>query len=328
MTGITINNIILIFESLLSIQKQNLKKNEKLSSILFKIRYYNSLLCQLRIWQIEHTPNTVITNITELSSIPELGKKTLQRIEEMIETGTLTELANINVNDVTEENRLLSVTGFGPSKVKEILSHGLTLDSLLNNTSNTSPSIRLTNHQLLGLKHYYDLQHRIERKHIDLFILQLVTILPEIKTIVCGSYRRGALTSGDIDILLCCGNKSEKSSCLKSCVTLLKKKDILVDDLISLTKTKYMGFAHLDDRAHVCRIDIRCVSDDEYIPAMLYFTGSKQENLRLRKLCKTKNMKLNEYGLFDLSSDKIIPLKSEQELYNLLNEPYKQPTER
>jgi len=48
--------------------------------------------------------------------------------------------------------------------------------------------------------------------------------------------------------------------------------------------------------------------------AVQYFTGSKSHNVHLRELAIKKNLKLNEYGIFDLSSDKKIGGEKEEEI--------------
>jgi len=52
------------------------------------------------------------------------------------------------------------------------------------------------------------------------------------------------------------------------------------------------------------QVDLRVVEMGSFGAAVQYFTGSKSHNVHLRELAIKKNLKLNEYGIFDLSSDK------------------------
>lgn len=46
------------------------------------------------------------------------------------------------------------------------------------------------------------------------------------------------------------------------------------------------------------RVDFRLVAEEEFPAALIYFTGSKEHNVKLRRLAKEKGYILNEYGLF------------------------------
>ena len=62
---------------------------------------------------------------------------------------------------------------------------------------------------------------------------------------------------------------------------------------------------------------------DEYPCAIVYFTGSKEHNVRLRGIAKKFGLKLNEYGLFH--GDKPIAVDSEEQVYERLGLSYVPP---
>jgi DNA polymerase (family 10) len=49
---------------------------------------------------------------------------------------------------------------------------------------------------------------------------------------------------------------------------------------------------------HGVQVDLRTVDDAQFGAALLYFTGSKEHNVRLRERAQRMGMRLNEYGLF------------------------------
>jgi DNA polymerase (family 10) len=49
------------------------------------------------------------------------------------------------------------------------------------------------------------------------------------------------------------------------------------------------------------RVDLRVVDPDEWGSALQYFTGSKDHNVRLRTRAIESGLKINEYGVFDIS---------------------------
>ncbi len=54
-------------------------------------------------------------------------------------------------------------------------------------------------------------------------------------------------------------------------------------------------------------IDLRVVGIEQFPYALMYFTGSKEHNVRLRGIAKKIGFKLNEYGLF--KDEELIKLK-------------------
>lgn len=72
--------------------------------------------------------------------------------------------------------------------------------------------------------------------------------------------------------------------------------------------------------------DLRVVEDKQYPYALMHFTGSKEHNVVMRQRAKDKDLKLNEYGLFD--GDKNLPCKEEKDIYKKLGLPYIPPEMR
>ena len=151
---------------------------------------------------------------------------------------------------------------------------------------------------------------------------------------VCGSYRRGNIVSGDIDILLTKKNSdsNDLENHLLKFITQLKKPiklnnnmPLIVDDMTDkFFKTKYMGFCRYLDNPFR-RIDIRFVSYKSYYTALLYFTGSAETNKKMRIIAKQLNYKLSEYNLINLSTMIEFSIKSEKEIFKLLNMDYIPP---
>ena len=260
-----------------------------------------------------------ISDVNQIKDIKGIGKGTLDRIEEIIKTGSLSDNCIVNKNN--DFSLLQTITGIGPAKAKSLVEKNITFNSLINNPSAEILN-ELTHHQQLGLKYYYDLQKKIPRKYITEFIHILNNY--DFKFTVCGSYRRGKDYSGDIDVLIL----EQKNTCLDSIISKLKKDKLLTDDLTNKGKTKYMGICKLPNFQQYMRIDIRLISADSYPFATLYFTGSKDNNTYMRNIAIQSNLKLNEYGLYDKKNNKPILLKSEKDIFDYLKLDYKPPTQR
>jgi len=269
----------------------------------------------------------------ELLNIKGIGKGIISRIDEIIQTGTLKDLKNVSENLKTVK-KFKEITGVGYKRANEWVKEGFNTVKQIKEAIKAN-KIKTTHHIDIGLKYFEDFQKRIPRKEITkmskIIKNTLENINKELIFEICGSYRRGCTDSGDIDILITNPNISsniEKEKYLTKLVKLLKKENFIIDDLTKTGQKKYMGVCKLNSELPARRIDIRCFNSNEYYAAILYFTGSKDFNVLIRQNAIDSNYSLNEYGLKDKNSGKIIKLKSEKELFDILNIPYMDPTER
>jgi DNA polymerase beta len=161
----------------------------------------------------------------------------------------------------------------------------------------------------------------------------------DIVVTLCGSYRRGRPKSGDVDCLITHPDiktmddlENNPTNILAKFVELLTNLDFLVDHLTDFGRSKYMGFCIIKQAGKkqntVRRIDIRFIPFDGYGASILYFTGSKTFNTQMRTHALSKGYSLNEYGLKRLSDNILISCKTEEEVFTILNYPYKKPEER
>src|SRR5262249_56052733 len=64
------------------------------------------------------------------------------------------------------------------------------------------------------------------------------------------------------------------------------------------------------------QVDLRLVPEAAYGAALLYFTGSKEHNIELRKIAIENGMSLSEYGL--TRGEKFVAGRTEEEVYRAL----------
>jgi DNA polymerase (family 10) len=65
------------------------------------------------------------------------------------------------------------------------------------------------------------------------------------------------------------------------------------------------------------QVDLRVFKPQSFGAGLIYFTGSKNHNIRLRQLAIKKDYKINEYGVFD-KKNKCMASKTEEEVYKAL----------
>ena len=119
--------------------------------------------------------------------------------------GTLKRLERDREDETNRAMRELQrVSGIGVQRAKELIEGGVTTLEALR--QDEAAKAKLSRGELIGLEHVYDFEHRIPRA--ELAQLEEVVLRaarahdPPLEAVVCGSYRRGAATSGDIDVLL------------------------------------------------------------------------------------------------------------------------------
>lgn len=273
-----------------------------------------------------------ITNGEQLKDIKGIGPSSIKHINNILSDNIVIDKS---VNIIKDLQR---ITGIGPVKAKKLYSNDYTLEKLLKEHEKEIVHNDLTHHQLLGLKHFHDLEKRIpydEISEINTYFNEIIKILNlDIKLIICGSYRRKQSSSGDIDMLIYNPNiKTEddvkKDKYLPKLLTFLNDVNFLKDHLTSLdSPTKYMGMCSIKDNP-IRRIDIRFVPMDCIYSAMLYFTGSGEFNLNMRAYAKKKGYTINEYGIYKLE-DKTnkLEINSEEDIFKILDLQYVEPCDR
>ncbi len=323
-------------------QKQ--KDLKKVQVNQFRIKQLSVVLSILKKYPKEIT----INNMDDLKDISGIGKGSLERIKEILTSGTLKELGSFV--DVKKEKRqalenLEEIIGVGRAKALEFIEQGITSVEQLQDKIKKK-EIEVNDKILLGLKYYGKYKMNIPRSEMDQYNDLLKHMVKKInKTLglgekdeyvleLCGSYRRQKSFSNDIDVLISKKDTfatSKTQNHLERFVNKLKSpmkhndnKPLIIDSMTDKKiKTKWMGFSkYLDNPPR--RIDIRFINYDSYPAALLYFTGSSQLNKKMREIAKKKGCKLSEYGLFD-KNDRPIKVSSERDIFHALGMEYLPP---
>lgn len=289
--------------------------------------------------------NEIEENIFNLELIHGIGPKTAKKLAEK---GLKLELLRNEWKSFTKNNKNNSILML--EKIRPIPNeyrndnrivcefHKKATHDLESKLSNTKYLKYLKHEQLVGLKYFEDIQKRIPRPQITKMEMVLKYVCEQIDKdlifVICGSYRRGKETSGDIDMLLTHKKLHKKedidnnTSVLKRLVNVLTQLDFLIDHLTLDGNCKYMGICKLDEYIIARRIDIRLIPYDGLAASMLYFTGSKNFNTEMRAHAKMKGYKLNEYGLYKINDNELIPARTEEKLFEILGYEYLEPTKR
>jgi DNA polymerase beta len=269
-----------------------------------------------------------ITSPSQLKGLPGIGTSIINKLNEYIETGTLTDLEKEKNNPI---NMLCKIYGVGPKKSQELVNAGIkTIDELRGKQHEL-----LNDVQKVGLKYYEQIQERIPRLEIeefekifkDIFSLELVG-LQDAKFEIVGSYRRGAKTSGDIDVII----TGKTGVVYKKFVDKLLKIGIILE-VLSCGESKTLVIAKLPGDRVARRIDFLYAPPDEFAFAILYFTGSKIFNTLMRQYGLNKGYTFNEHGIYKLENKKKGTMvnkefKTEKDIFDFLGLKFMLPIER
>ena len=272
-------------------------------------------------------PDSITDPKKQLKDVPGIGTTIMAKLEEYKETGKVSALERERVDPT---NILAEVFGIGPKKAKELVAAGIkSIADLRDNTD------MLNDKQRLGLKYYDNIKKRIPRDEIEEFNKTFKKIFDKVapngsKFEVVGSYRRGAKTSGDIDIIIT--NDKDNRDAFDNMLDQLLK-DNIITAVLSRGKTKSMTVVEIKKDGPKRRVDFLYSPLDEYAFALFYFTGSKIFNTIVRQKAVDLGYTLNEHGLSYFTKgvkgkkvDEEFP--TEESIMNFLGIKYKKPEER
>lgn len=257
--------------------------------------------------------DTIPSTRKELKTFRGIGDAIADKTIEMLYTGKMTYLETLH-NDKTIQDKIdiLRVSGIGLKTYEQLKIKGIHTFQQLKD-AHTNQSFTLTRAQTLGLIHYDDLLQQIPRQETKAFDAYIQTYAKQDgkhnKLIqFVGSYRREKKTSGDIDILL-------RNVTIEECLEHIQKKYTIVGFIThGIQKTSFL----IRLKNMVRRVDMLVTNAHNYVAALVYFTGNKFFNIRMRMVAKGKGFILNEHGLTDVSNKRTVILQKEKDLFDVL----------
>ena len=260
-----------------------------------------------------------VTSYDDVKDIPGIGKEIQAKIKEILATGVSSSAEKARTEAVDISNTLLKIYGVGPSKARELIDAGVkSLDDL-----RARPDLLNTNQQL-GLKYYEDINSRIPRPEINMHVRDVKdSIEGDLTVEAVGSYRRGASNSGDIDFLVT-GDEDAYNALLDKL-----HEDGYITAFLTRGPKKALTLAHVPGKP-MRRVDFLFTSPDAFPFAILYFTGSDQFNVDMRKHANARGYSLSEHGLKKLRPDvpDVPEFSTEKEIFDFLRYPFKEPPTR
>lgn len=265
-------------------------------------------------------------SVKDLQKIRGVGKSTSEKIRELLETGNVAKLALLRQKYPRSLVALLRLQGVGPKAVRR-------LQTELGVQSLDDLKRALTEERLRGLKGFgekyeqklgksierLEQEGALDRTPISVALPHATRLVGELREVrgvtfasYCGSLRRFSETVGDIDLVVAA---SDAAPVMDAVVALSAVDHVLAR---GETKTSIVTKRGL-------QVDIRVVEPAQLGAALLYFTGSKAHNVKLRQRALKRGWTLNEYALSELEGGRIIASETEEQIYHALGLPFIPP---
>ena len=266
----------------------------------------------------------------DLVKIEGIGKSTAEKIRELLETGKVEKLEALRAKHPSTVVALLRIPGLGPKAVKKLraelriesvddLRHALAGHKLRELPGFGAKSEEKLAQALARL----DEQGDVGRTPISVALPlanRIVAHLREVKGVLhaefCGSLRRFAETIGDVDVVVAATDPEPVMDALTGMTT-------LVDRVLGRGAAKTSIVTKRGTQ-----VDLRVVAPHQLGAALLYFTGSKGHNIKLRQRALARGLTLNEYALSKIDGGDVVASETEAQIYEALGLPWIPPVLR
>jgi len=252
-----------------------------------------------------------------------LGQAMVEKITLLVTTGELPYLVALRKEIPAGMLEILRIPGLGPKKVKAL--HDLLHIHDVAALENACRDGRIAKLKGFGAKTEANILEGIaflgqvgQRVRFDqafplgtTLVEQLSKLPGVVRSELCGSLRRRRETAKDIDILLCA---SDPKPIMDAFVSLPEVMQIVGH---GEKKSSIVASMAIGGHKVVLNADLRVVNEEAFPFALLYFTGSKEHNIRLRNRAIERGLSLNEYAL--AGPKRSVKCRDEADIYKALD---------
>ena len=224
--------------------------------------------------------------LVEVTRVPGLGAKTARRIYDELGVENLVQL-----KQAAEQGRIAGIRGLGPKTEENILAslEGVTEDGI---------------GERLLLSHVLPIADEICSDLVQLGVARRIEI--------AGSARRWTETCKDLDL-----------------IATTDDPPALVDALAThglSAETRRGGDAAASVLTHAgLKVDLRIGTEETFGDLLQHFTGSAAHNVQLRERALARGFSVSEHGVAEVEGEKVHRFADEAGVYELLGLPYIEP---
>jgi DNA polymerase (family 10) len=286
----------------------------------FRVRAYRN--AARTIGDLPQSAADLVEKGEDLSKLSGIGQDLAGKIAEIVETGELGQLKELESRTPADLGRMMDIAGLGPKRVQTLHANlGInSLDDLRKAVQQEKIQqvpgfgVKTEKKILQGLAGLVGKKKRFGLKEVEEIAQSLLNHLQKVQgikeVVIAGSYRRRQETVGDLDILATCKKGSQVMEAF------VKHED--VEEVVSQGKTRSTVMLRSG-----LQVDLRVLAQVSFGAALHYFTGSKSHNIAVRKLGVQRGLKINEYGVFQ--GENRLAGQTEAEVYAQVDLPYIEP---
>jgi DNA polymerase (family 10) len=257
-----------------------------------------------------------------LADLPGIGDDLAGKIEEIVDTGTLRALHQLERKVPKGLTTLMRVRGLGPKRARA-LHRALGVRSLAQ-LGRACRAGKVRGLRGFGAKTEANLlreleahgaeEHRVLRpvaaQYGEVLLRYLRSVEGVIDAEIAGSYRRCRDTVGDLDILVTC---RRGTSIVRRFVGYPEVEEVLAEGTTRSSVRLRCGL----------QVDLRVLAEVSYGAGLYYFTGSKAHNIAVRRMAQRKGLRINEYGVW--RGRRRVAGRTEQEVFRAVGLPWIPP---
>jgi DNA polymerase (family 10) len=263
----------------------------------------------------------------KLEDIPGVGKAIAEKIDELLRTGKLEFLEKIKKEVPEDLATWLPVPSLGPKKIAMIWkTHNITTLAELEAAAKEGklrdlPGMGAKSETAIleGIASLGRRSTRIPLGQAYPLAMEIIEQLMNVKGVVdaepAGSLRRMRSTVGDLDILVAA---KDSSAVMNAFINLPR-----VNRVLGKGPTK--SSIEFNDGV---RAQVWVHPPEKFGTALVYATGSKDHNVRLREIALAKGLSLSEHSFLKMKTEGEIFCATEEEVYETLGLPWIPPEMR
>lgn len=276
-----------------------------------------------------HPADIATLDLQGILRIPSVGRSIGEKINEYLQTGAIAALDELRAQIPSGVREMMAIPGLGPKRAMALyrelgissvdeLQHAVEARQL---TGLRGFGTKTEDNILAGIRRMRESAERVQLNVALEVAEELLGELSSLKEVsrsaYAGSLRRMAETIGDVDLLV--ASDANDARAVMDAFTSLP----VVARVLAKGETKSSIVTHGG-----LQVDLRTVAPEVWGAAMIYFTGSKAHNIRIREMAVRKGLKLSEYGLFRARSGRLLVAETEEAVYERLGLPWIPPTLR
>jgi DNA polymerase (family X) len=265
---------------------------------------------------LDYPGNFSKLTLKQMEEVPDIGKSISSKLDTLIKTGELALHQELRKKVPPGMMDVMKLPALGPKRVKQL--HDELGIKSLDDLKNAIESGAIRTIRGFGPKIEESLRQALARRsqvvtkrwlyadaaiEVEKLLNHLRGCAAVAKIEVAGSFRRKRESVGDLDLLAISNDPAQVMTRLVEYPR--------VAQTIGSGDTKTTVVLH-----DGLQVDLRVLSEDNYGAALIYFTGSKDHCVHIRRIAQRMELSLNEYGLF--RGKESVAGRTEEEVYRAL----------